>query len=281
MKVHHEGDAMDVALIELEADHPGFNDPVYRARRDEIAGFALCHASDAAIPRITYTDVENRTWAEVYRGLTSLFSTHACREFNRIFSELNYPADRVPQIADVDEFMQNRTGFRMQPVAGLVGARDFLDHLSQRIFCSTQYIRYHERPLYTPEPDICHELMGHAPMLAIPEFADLTQKIGEASHGATDDQIERLATLYWFTVEYGVVRQGGDLKAYGAGLLSSYGELAHSLKGEVDIRPFDPAQAAVTSYPITTYQPVLWEVDSIGQAFEKIRQYLEVENDRR
>lgn len=268
---------MDVALIELEADHPGFNDPVYRARRDEVAQFALNHQTGAPIPRIPYTEVENRTWEEVYRGLTSLFPTHACDEFNRIFSELDYPADRVPQIADVDEFMKRRTGFRMQPVAGLVGPRDFLDHLSRRVFCSTQYIRYHERPLYTPEPDICHELMGHAPMLAIPEFADLTQKIGEASHGASDAQIEQLATLYWFTVEYGVVRQAGELKAYGAGLLSSFGELSHSRDGEVEIRKFEPAEAADTPYPITTYQPLLWEVDSIGQAFEKIRQYLDGE----
>ena len=266
---------MDVALIELEADHPGFKDPDYRARRDEIAEFAMGHTAGAPIPRINYTEIENRTWAEVYQGLTSLFPTHACREFNRIFSELDYPADRIPQIADVDGFMHDRTGFRMQPVAGLVGARDFLDHLSRRIFCSTQYIRYHDRPLYTPEPDICHELLGHAPMLAIPEFADLTQKIGEASHGASDGQIEHLATLYWFTVEYGVVRQDGALKAYGAGLLSSYGELAHSLGGETEIRSFEPVEAAVTPYPITAYQPVLWEVDSIEQAFEKIRHYLD------
>ncbi len=268
---------MDVALIELEADHPGFNDSAYRARRNEIAEVALGHTSGAPIPRINYTDLENQTWAEVYRGLTSLFATHACSEFNQIFSELDYPADRIPQIADVDAFMHDRTGFRMQPVAGLVGARDFLDHLSRRIFCSTQYIRYHDRPLYTPEPDICHELLGHAPMLAIPEFADLTQKIGEASRGVTDEQIEQLATLYWFTVEYGVVRQEGALKAYGAGLLSSYGELAHSLEGEVEIRPFEPAQTAVMPYPITSYQPVLWEVDSIGQAFEKMRRYLDAQ----
>ena len=265
---------MDVALLELEADHPGFNDPAYRARRNEIAEIALGHTLGAPIPRIAYNEVEDRTWAEVHTGLTSLFPTHACSEFNRIFSELDYPADRVPQIADVDAFMRDRTGFRMLPVAGLVGARDFLGYLSRRIFCSTQYIRFHARPLYTPEPDIRHELMGHAPMLAIPEFADLTQKIGEASRGATDEEIEQLATLYWFTVEYGVVRQSDALKAYGAGLLSSYGELAHSLEGGVDIRSFEPAEAAVTAYPITTYQPVLWEVDSIGQAFEKIRRHL-------
>ncbi len=162
----------------------------------------------------------------------------------------------------------------MQPVAGLVGARDFLSALAKRVFCSTQYIRYHSRPLYTPEPDICHELMGHAPMLAIPEFADLSQKIGEGSLSATDEQIEQLATLYWFTIEYGVVRQEGRLRAYGAGLLSSFGELEHALSGAVEIRPFDPFSAAETAYPITTYQPLLWEVNTISKAFDRISEFV-------
>lgn len=261
---------MDVGLIELEADHPGFNDPEYRQRRNEIASLATDQRPGDPIPRVQYTETENSTWTTVFEGLSSLYTRLACSEFNEVFSALDYPRKTVPQIADVDEFLRERTGFRMQPVAGLVSARDFLAALSKRIFCSTQYIRYHSRPLYTPEPDICHELMGHAPMLAIPEFADLSQKIGEGAHDATDQQIEQLATLYWFTVEYGVVRQGGELKAYGAGLLSSFGELEHALSGAVEVRPFDPRAVAVTSYPITTYQPLLWEVETIAQAFEQM-----------
>ena len=163
----------------------------------------------------------------------------------------------------------------LQPVAGLVSAREFLGALSERVFCATQYIRHHSQPLYTPEPDIVHELMGHAPMLAIPEFADLSQKIGEASLAATDPQIEQLATLYWFTIEYGVLWQDGELRAYGAGLLSSFGELEHSLSGAVEIRPFDPWQAKDTAYPITSYQPLLWSVNSIGEAFDRMKEFFE------
>ncbi len=265
---------MDVSLIELESDHPGFNDPVYRARRNEIAALAQTHTAEEGVPRVAYTDVENATWAEVYDGLVSLYRTHACREFNEVFAALAYPADRVPQLANVDAFLRSRTGFRMQPVAGLVGSRDFLASLAERVFCSTQYIRYHDRPLYTPEPDICHELMGHAPMLAIPEFADLSQKIGEGSLSATDEQIEQLATLYWFTIEYGIVRQEGRLRAYGAGLLSSFGELEHALSGKVEVRPFDPFGAAHTAYPITSYQPLLWEVETISQAFKRMTDFV-------
>ena len=116
--------------------------------------------------------------------------------------------------------------------------------------------------------------MGHAPMLGIDEFADLSQKIGEGSLKATDEQIEQLATLYWFTIEYGVLEQRGELRAYGAGLLSSFGELEHALSGEVEIRPFDPWQAKDTAYPITTYQPLLWKVSSIGEAFDRMDEFV-------
>jgi len=115
-----------------------------------------------------------------------------------------------------------------------------------------------------------HELMGHAPMLAIPEFADLSQKIGEGSERADDRQVEQLATLYWFTIEYGLLRAPDGYRAYGAGLLSSFGELEHALSGTVEVRRFDPDEAKDTRYPITTYQPLLWWVDSIGEAFAKM-----------
>jgi phenylalanine-4-hydroxylase len=92
---------------------------------------------------------------------------------------------------------------------------------------------------------------------------------------ANDEQVEQLATLYWFTIEYGVLIEDGELKAYGAGLLSSFGELEHALSGEVEIRPFDPWRAKDTAYPITTYQPMLWSVNSIGEAFDRMDEFVE------
>jgi phenylalanine-4-hydroxylase len=261
-------------IVELEADHPGFNDPEYRRRRDEIALLAPPLDSGEPPQRVEYADSERATWATVFNKLTALYPTHACREFGDVVGDIGYSAEEVPQLADVSTFLTERTGFSLQPVAGLVSARQFLGALSRRVFSATQYIRHHSQPLYTPEPDIVHELMGHAPMLAIPEFADLSQKIGEGSLSADDEKIEQLATLYWFTIEYGVLFEGADLRAYGAGLLSSFGELEHALSGAVEIRPFDPWLAKDTAYPITTYQPLLWSVTSIREAFDRMNEFV-------
>jgi len=262
-------------IIELEADHPGFSDPDYRSRRDEIATMAPPLNSGEPPKIVDYSETECATWATVFEKLTALYPTHACRDFVAVIDDIGYVSDAVPQLADVSRFLTERTGFSLQPVAGLVSAREFLGALSRRVFCATQYIRHHSEPLYTPEPDIVHELMGHAPMLAIPEFADLSQKIGEGSLKADDAQVDQLATLYWFTIEYGVLLQGGALKAYGAGLLSSFGELEHAISGKVEIKPFDPWVAKDTEYPITTYQPLLWSVISIREAFDKMTEFVE------
>ncbi len=261
-------------IVQLDADHPGFHDPEYRRRRDEIARMAPAFGSDDPPQRVEYTDRERGTWRTVFDKLTALYPTHACGDFLEVIDAMGYSADAIPQLADVSRFLSERTGFRLKPVTGLVTARQFLGALSRRVFCATQYIRHHSEPLYTPEPDIVHELMGHAPMLAIGEFADLSQKIGEGSLGATDEQIEQLATLYWFTIEYGVLETDDGLRAYGAGLLSSFGELEHALSGAVEIRPFDPWQAKDTAYPITSYQPLLWKVRSIGEAFERMDEFV-------
>ncbi len=261
-------------VVELDSDHPGFSDPEYRRRRDEIAALAPPLASQSPPRRVSYTAAEAATWAAVFERLTALYPTHACAEFTGVIGELGYTAHAIPQLADVSRFLTERTGFRLQPVAGLVSPREFLGKLAERVFCATQYIRHHSQPLYTPEPDIVHELMGHAPMLAIPSFADLSQKIGEGSRTADDRRVEQLATLYWFTIEYGLLRSDGGLRAYGAGLLSSYGELDHALSGRVEIRRFDPWVAKDTPYPITTYQPLLWWVSSIAEAFSRIEEFV-------
>ncbi|XP_050433165.1 protein henna isoform X2 [Adelges cooleyi] len=262
---------------ELKSDHPGFTDEVYRTRRKYFADIAFHYRHDDPLPRIEYTPAEIKTWGTVFKELVKLYPTHACKEYNHVFPLLiencGFREDNIPQLQDISNFLKDSTGFTLRPVAGLLSSRDFLAGLAFRVFHSTQYIRHHSRPLYTPEPDVCHELLGHVPLFADPEFAQFSQEIGLASLGAPDDYVKKLATCYWFTVEFGLCRQNGNIKAYGAGLLSSFGELEYCLSEKPQLKPFDPEVTGNQEYPITQYQPLYFVAESFEDVKYKMIQF--------
>jgi len=280
----------------INEDHPGFTDESYKQRRNSIVENARKHVHGFPIPTVEYTEEEHRTWGLVYERLEDLWQQHACDDFLRAMRKFQkfgvLTRDRIPQLAEVSELLHASTGFQIRPVSGLLTARDFLNSLAFRVFWSTQYIRHHSNPYYTPEPDICHELLGHVPLFAHPDFAEFSQTIGLASLGATDAQIDRLATLYWFTVEFGVLSTDAGYKAYGAGILSSFGELewacspspsdeSREMGGLMAYKKFrnlgrpqmSPLVAEVTSgtaFPITTYQPQYFVSPSLADAKEEV-----------
>jgi phenylalanine-4-hydroxylase len=263
---------------DLDADHPGFRDEVYRARRSEITMLARKFKTGDHLPHIEYTKDEIATWGVVYNKLKEQYPKYACKQHRYVFPLLEancgYGPDSIPQLEVVSQFLMSATGWRLRPVMGLLSSRDFLNGLAFRVFHSTQYIRHSSKPLYTPEPDVCHELLGHVPLFADPAFSEFSQAIGIASLGASDEEITRLASVYWFTVEFGICREDGEIKAYGAGILSSFGELEYACNSDKPkILPFDPWVAAVTEFPITSYQPTYFCANSFEEATSLVRRY--------
>jgi len=266
-------DHVEVRLVDLDPDHPGFRDPEYRARRNAIAQIASSYQPGELIPPAPYTELEHGVWQTIWQALGPAHREHACAEYLACLDRLDFDTDRIPQLSEVSRKVEAISGFRLEPVAGLVEPRIFLESLAQGVFLCTQYIRHHSTPLYTPEPDVAHEIIGHAVTLASPRLADLNRLFGEAvrrTSGAAE--MDRLARVYWFTIEFGVLREDGRIKAYGTGLLSSAGELAEMHKAE--LRPLDLDAAANHVYDPTHYQAILFCAESFDEMEQALRQFL-------
>ena len=260
-------------IVQLSPDHPGFRDPAYRARRNRIAQLALSYQSGEEIPEAPYTPEEHQVWRAVWDALEPAHRAHACAEYQASVRLLAFAPDRIPQLREVNEKVQAISGFRLEPVAGLVEPRVFLESLASGTFLCTQYIRHHSTPLYTPEPDVVHEIVGHAVTLASTRLAELNRLFGKAVKRTSSlEALNRLSRVYWFTIEFGVLRENGSLKAYGTGLLSSAGELEAMHNAE--LRPLDLEAASRHEYDPTHYQPVLFCADSFETMYDSLHGFL-------
>src|SRR4051795_9889829 len=264
--------------VHLADDHPGAGDPDYQARRNEIAALALAWQPGEPAPDVRYDEAEQEVWRTVCREIAPKHEALAIDEFLEAKAALSLPADGVPSLDLVSERLRPLTGFHYVPAAGLVPLREFYGSLSERVFHSTQYVRHPASPLYTPEPDIIHEVIGHGNMLASPRFADVKRLAGEAARRVqTDAALQFIADVFWFTLEFGVVWEDGELRAYGAGILSSYGEI-EEFRGR-EIRPLDIGEMGTIEYDITKSQPVLYAADSPEQLFGAVGEFFATADD--
>lgn len=200
-------------------------------------------------------------WSVVWTNLAPLHDRYACSAWLDGLRRIRISRQRIPQFAEVNDQLLPMTGFRLMPVAGLVTPGAFLRELGRGVFLSTQYMRHASAPLYTPEPDVVHELVGHAVSLANADFALLNRRFGEVAMTLDDDALLPLIRAYWYSLEFGVVRDGSALKVYGAGLLSSFGECGR-FEASAELRPFDLDAIAETPFDPTDYQHALFVAPS-------------------
>lgn len=260
-------------IVQLNPDHPGFRDQAYRTRRNQIAQIAMNYKPGDPIPEAPYTPDEHQVWQTIWQALQPAHQKHACAEYLECLKRLEFAPDRIPQLRDVNKKVEAISGFRLEPVAGLVEPRVFLENLADGVFLCTQYIRHHSTPLYTPEPDVVHEILGHGVTLASEPIAELNRLFGNAvRRTASLEALEQLSRVYWFTVEFGVLREDGQVKAYGTGLLSSAGEL--EAMHQADLRPLDLEVAPFQDYDPTHFQPVLFCADSFEGMYTTLREFL-------
>ncbi len=215
--------------VHLAHDHPGANDPDYRRRRNEIAAAALAWTPGTPAPKVAYTDAEQEVWKTVSGELAAKHERYAVREYREAKQSVAMPTDAIPGLDEISALLTPLGGWSYVPAAGLVPLEEFYGSLADQRFHSTQYVRHPAVPLYTPEPDIIHEVIGHGHLLATPTFGELHRLAGLAARRLTDaENLRFLSRVFWFSLEFGVVVEDDEVRAYGAGILSSYGEIGDS-----------------------------------------------------
>ena len=217
---------------------------------------------------IHYTDDEHAVWNHLITRQRPVAERYACTEYLEALDRMAFPTDRIPQCNEVSKVLYEHTGWQVAPVPALIPFGEFFRLLSEKKFPAASFIRSWDEINYLQEPDIFHEIFGHTPLLTDPRFAEFTHHYGVTGLNAPKEQHAMLARLYWFTVEFGLIRQNGGLKTYGAGIVSSMGETPYSIDSDIPIRkPFDPIDALRTPYRIDIFQTVYFIIDSLDDLF--------------
>ncbi|TAL59691.1 MAG: phenylalanine 4-monooxygenase, partial [Legionella sp.] len=241
------------------------------------------HAPDSE-GYVHYSEEENRIWTILFERQMKLLPGRACDEFLTGLQALEITAKGIPQLPEVSQRLKATTGWQVSPVAALISAREFFELLAQKKFPAATFIRTEEELDYVKEPDIFHELFGHCPMLNDPVYADFVHDYACKVLSFPESDWALLQRMFWFTVEFGLIKTARGLRAYGGGILSSTKETVYSVESEIPLRVlFDPVVAFRTPYRIDKLQPIYFVIDDyqvlydfvlsdIGKILERVRE---------
>jgi phenylalanine-4-hydroxylase len=237
---------------------------------------------EAILPPV-YADEQHQTWQKLFDRQSAILGGRVCDEYLAGRALMNYPAERVPTLAELSRTLKSATGWQIIRVEGYVPESIFFRLLANKCFPCTDFIRHPEELEYTPAPDMFHDLMGHLPLITNPRFASFFHAYGLAGSAAkNEEQVAWLGRIYWFTVEFGLMnpnahrpllRRGEETTIYGAGIVSSVGEIPHSLSGHVKKEPFIADIVANRVFDIHHMQDTLFEIASFDELESEFRRW--------
>jgi len=220
-----------------------------------------------------YTPEQHAVWAELVRRRRPQIDLHACRAYLEGYEILGLEDDRLPNLKAVTSRLKPRTGWSSTPVSGFLPSDAFFEMLDARMFPTTTWLRSRDSLEYTPEPDIFHDVFGHVPMHTHPVFADFLQHYGSVCAKIKDkDTLERLGRLFWYTVEFGLIREDGKIKVYGSGVISSHGESTNVIEGGCEVRKFSLEEVLNTPVKVDRIHSRLFAIDSFEQIYEAMHE---------
>src|SRR3984957_10536084 len=216
-----------------------------------------------------YTDEQHAVWTELVERVSPELERHASRAYLEGYKIIGLQRDRLPRLASISARLGPRTGWNSTPVSGFLPAPAFFEMLAARRFPTTTWLRSRDSLEYTPEPDIFHDVFGHVPMHAHPVFADFLAHYGQLCARIDDERIlERLGRVFWYTVEFGLIRQDGCVKVYGSGLISSDGECSNVIHSGCEVRPFVLDEVLRTPVKVDEMHHLLFAIDSFDQIYD-------------
>jgi phenylalanine-4-hydroxylase len=220
-----------------------------------------------------YTEEQHSVWAELVGRILPELEKQAACEYLDGFEVIGLQRDRLPNLAAISARLEPKTGWNSTPVSGFLPAPAFFEMLASRLFPTTTWLRSRDSLEYTPEPDIFHDVFGHVPMHAHPVFADFLEHYGRVCASIEDaGALEKLGRLFWYTVEFGLIREKGEIKVYGSGLISSHGERRNVMEGHCAIHDFTLHEVLNTPVKVDELHKLLFAVSSFDQIYEAMRE---------